>query len=289
MSLKIMMTKSVPNKQEQNLSNLAVRTMTALVGGPLALVVAYIGGWLLVGIVAALAVTALLEFYTLGRDRQTPGVALIGVPALLALLAAFEAHQDALLVVLPLLAAVMAFLVETARRTPPALRLYRVIATVAGLIYVGLPSAFLIGVRAFPQGLEWLILVLALTWGTDTLAYAGGRLWGKHLLAPRISPKKTVEGAVIGLIGGFLCGLAWAAASGLLTPLVVPLLVLGPPAAMLGDLFESRIKRFFHAGDSHLAGFNIIPGHGGVLDRIDSLIWVVTLAYLYLRIAGVAS
>lgn len=283
-----MMTKSVPNKQEQNLSNLAVRTLTALVGGPLALAVVYVGGWLLIGVVAALAVVALLEFYALGRDRQTPGVAVVGVPTLLAMMVAFESHQDLILVLLLALAAGASFLIETARRTPPALRLYRVLATTAGLIYVGLPSAFLAGVRALPQGLNWLILVLALTWGTDTLAYAGGRLWGKHLLAPRISPKKTVEGAVVGLVGGFVCGLLWSAATGLLAPAVVPLLLLGPPAAMLGDLFESRIKRFFHAGDSHLAGFNIIPGHGGVLDRIDSLIWVVTLVYLYLRLTGIA-
>jgi phosphatidate cytidylyltransferase len=158
---------------------------------------------------------------------------------------------------------------------------------VSGLVYVGLPSAFLITLRALPQGFNWLVLVLALTWATDTFAYIGGRLWGRHKLAPRISPKKTVEGAVVGMIGGLVSGSLWAAIAGLLTPALLPLLVLGPPAAVLGDLFESRLKRFFHAGDSHLLGLNLIPGHGGVLDRIDSLIWVVTLAYIYVHITGI--
>lgn len=279
-----MTTKITSQKQEQNMSNLAIRLITALIGGPLVLAVAYVGGWLFVGVVAALAAVALLEFYVLGRDRQTPGNAVVGVPTVLAMLITFQAGMDALLVVLLPVAAVTAYGVEYLRRTPPELRLYRVLATVAGLVYVGLPSAFLIGVRALPDGLNWLVLVFLLTWGTDTFAYVGGRLWGKHLLAPRISPKKTVEGAVVGLTGGFICGLVWAVATGLLTPSVLPLLVLSPPAAVLGDLFESRIKRFFHAGDSHLAGFNIIPGHGGVLDRIDSLIWVVTLAFAYLNV-----
>jgi phosphatidate cytidylyltransferase len=279
-----MTTKITSQKQEQNMSNLAIRLITALIGGPLVLAVAYVGGWVFVGLVASLAVVARLEFYVLGRDRQTPGNAVVGVPTILAILKTLQAGKHALLALLLPAAAAAAYGVEYLRRTPPELRLYRVLATVAGLIYVGLPSAFLIGVRALPDGFSWLVLVFLLTWGTDTFAYVGGRLWGKHLLAPRISPKKTVEGAVVGLAGGFIGGLVWAAAAGLLTSSVLPLLVLSPPAAVLGDLFESRIKRFFHAGDSHLAGFNIIPGHGGVLDRIDSLIWVVTLAFTYLTI-----
>jgi phosphatidate cytidylyltransferase len=283
-----MTTSTTSQKQEQNMSNLAIRTVTALIGGPLVLAVAYVGGWLFVAVVAALAAVALLEFYVLGRDRQTPGNAVVGVPVVIAMLVVFQLHLDVLLVLLLPLAAAAAYAVEYVRRTPPELRLYRVLATVAGLVYVGLPSAFLTGVRALPNGFNWLVLVLLLTWGTDTFAYIGGRLWGKHLLAPGISPKKTVEGAIVGLTGGFICGLVWAVATGIITSAILPLLVLSPPAAVLGDLFESRIKRFFHAGDSHLAGFNIIPGHGGVLDRIDSLIWVVTLAFIYLGAIGLS-
>ncbi len=280
-----MMTNTAPNKQEQNLSNLTVRAITAFIGGPLALLVVYIGGWLLFGVLAALAAVALLEFYVLGRDRQIPGSALVGVPALVGILFIFGARQYAALLLVLLAAALAAFVVDSLRRVPrPG---SRALVTAAGLVYVALPSACMLGVRALPDGFNWLVLVLLLTWGTDTFAYFGGRLWGTHALAPRISPKKTVEGAVTGVVGGFVCGLLWAWATGLLSAALLPLLLLSPPVAVLGDLFESRIKRFFHAGDSHLAGLNLIPGHGGVLDRIDSLIWVVTLSYAYLRLTGI--
>ncbi|MBC6936133.1 MAG: hypothetical protein DWB42_09865 [Chloroflexi bacterium] len=272
-------------KEEQGLSNLAVRALTALVGGPLALAVSYAGGPLFGIVLALLAALALLEFYALGRDRQMQGNALVGIPALAALLIVFEADAYGLLLPLFGLAAAAVYGVERARRAP--LPAYRALTTAAGLAYVGLPSAFLIAVRALPDGFYWLALALALTWGTDTLAYAGGRLWGKHLLAPAVSPKKTVEGAVVGMAGGLLCGLAWAGMTGLLSAGLLPLLALSPPVAVLGDLFESRIKRFFHAGDSHLAGLNLIPGHGGVLDRIDSLIWVAALFYGYIGLTGI--
>ncbi|NWG15008.1 MAG: phosphatidate cytidylyltransferase [Chloroflexi bacterium] len=276
------------NKEEQGLSNLAVRVLTALVGGPLALAVSYIGGLLFGVVVALLAALAALEFYALGRDRQMPGSGPVGILALAAALAAFEFRAYGLLPPLAALAAAVVYLVERARRTPSRLSAYRALVTLAGLVYIGLPSAFLIAVRGLPDGFHWLALALALTWGTDTLAYAGGRLWGKHLLAPAISPKKTVEGAVVGMAGGLLCGLAWAAATGLLSAGLLPLLALAPPVAVLGDLLESRIKRFFHAGDSHLARLNVIPGHGGVLDRIDSLIAVAVLFYAYIALTGIA-
>ncbi len=153
-------------------------------------------------------------------------------------------------------------------------------------MYSGLPPAFIILIRALPDGLLWMFLIFALTWGTDTFAYLGGRMWGKHLLAPSISPKKTVEGAVVGVIGGFILGLFTIVASQKVTPILIILVLIAPPLAVVGDLFESRLKRYFHVGDSHLNGFNIIPGHGGVLDRTDALIWVVTLFYIYFLLIG---
>lgn len=275
-----------PGKQPQDRANLRLRLITALVGAPLALGISYAGGWLFAVLVMVVGGLALLEFYALGRSRQSQGVALVGLPTLAGLLAALAVEQYALAPALLAVAFAGAYLLEGVRRATAARRLYRALTTAAGLAYVGLPSAFLIALRARPDGFDWLALALALTWGTDTLAYAGGRLLGRRLLAPRISPKKTVEGALVGAAGGFVCGLAWAAAAGLLRPALLPLLALAPLAAVAGDLFESRIKRFFHAGDSHLAGFDVLPGHGGILDRIDSLIWVVPLCYAFARLLG---
>jgi phosphatidate cytidylyltransferase len=156
--------------------------------------------------------------------------------------------------------------------------------TLAGLAYTSFPAAFLIAIRMPPNGLIWVLLIICATWGTDTLAYLGGRWWGKTPLAPRISPKKTREGAITGILFGFAAGVAVLALSGKLSVGMVILVALLPPTAVLGDLFESRLKRFFYAGDSHIAGLNLIPGHGGMLDRTDSLVWVTTLCYMYLLI-----
>lgn len=263
-----------------------MRVITALVLLPVVLGFIFLGWWTFVLLALVFASLALLEFYMLGRDRDTQGSILIGIPITVAIFVAFLSRQYLLLIPLLVLAAVAAFLLETIRRTPEPRKLYRVANTLAGLVYISIPSAFLVAIRALPDGITWLLLALIVTWGTDTLAYVGGRLWGKTPLAPRISPKKTREGAAVGVLGGFLFGLIWLALAGKLTVATLILVAIAPPAAVLGDLFESRIKRFFHAGDSHLAGLNLIPGHGGVLDRIDSLIWVATLCYFYLRLSG---
>jgi phosphatidate cytidylyltransferase len=128
------------------------------------------------------------------------------------------------------------------------------------------------------------MLIFALTWGTDSLAYIGGRLWGKTLLAPHISPKKTREGALVGIIGGIVPGILILLASDKLTVPLVLLVAVGPFIAILGDLVESGLKRAFGVKDSHIYGLNILPGHGGVLDRVDALILVTFFCYVYLHL-----
>ena len=274
------------NQRRPTPSNLTLRVITALVGGPLVLALVYVNGWWFAVAAAGVAAVAILELYALGRDRDIQGYAGVGVPAVMILVALSAAGRPDLLPAVLLLAAAGAALAALRGRARNLKRRSRALVTLAGVFYIGLPSAFLVALRAQPEGLTWLVLVLAITWGTDTLAFVGGRLWGRHRLAPRISPKKTVEGAIIGALGGALLGALWLALNDRLLPELLPLLVIGPPAAIAGDLFESWIKRFFHAGESHLAGFNPIPGHGGVLDRIDSLIWVVTLGYSYFQLLG---
>ncbi len=278
---------STSDKQAQDRSNLITRAVTALVGGPLILIITYIGGipFLITGLV--MAVLSLLEFCALGNDRHIPGNIYVGLPGVIILVLLVTSHQPLPAILAIVVVAVAALLWDISRASPEK-RWQRVGMTLAALLYSGLPPAFIILIRALPDGLLWMFLIFALTWGTDTFAYLGGRLWGKHLLAPRISPKKTVEGAIVGVIGGFLLGLLTLIASQKLTPAFLVLVLIAPPLGVVGDLFESRLKRYFHAGDSHLSGFNIIPGHGGVLDRTDALIWVVTLFYLYFLLSGAA-
>ncbi len=283
-----MLTTAPPTSKEvQDRSNLRARVLTGVVAGPLVLIVTYVGGIPFLIAVSFVAVLTLLEFYALGIHRHVQGSAIIGVPAVIALILAFVAAQYVLIPVIFGLVIVADILLELIRhRHDSPLNWYRLGITVAGLAYAGFPPAFLIAIRLLPDGLIWILLIFAITWGTDTLAFFGGRLWGKHPLAPRISPKKTREGALVGVVGGALLGLILLLVTNQFTPALLLLVIIGPPIAVMGDLFESRLKRAFQVGDSHLAGFNIIPGHGGMMDRTDALTWVVTLFFIYFSLIG---
>jgi len=152
--------------------------------------------------------------------------------------------------------------------------------TVAGLAYVGWLGSYLISLRNLPDGLYWMMLAIPAIAIGDTGAYFFGRTFGKHKLAPYISPKKTVEG----LIGGFLCtilgGVGLAALWGSLSPAIhwQQGLILGAVLgviAPLGDLGESMLKRQFNVKDTG----TIFQAHGGMLDRMDSWIWGAVISY----------
>ncbi|MEZ4668813.1 MAG: phosphatidate cytidylyltransferase [Anaerolineae bacterium] len=279
-------SENTPPKQVQDRSNLVIRVITAVIGGPLVLYITYLGGipFILIGLL--LAVLSLLEFYAMGRERHIPGHTVIGFPAVLALVILFINREYGWCVLLVIGTAAASLVLELIQGNPVG-RWKRVVMTIGGLLYAGLPSALLIQIRALPLGLLWIYLIFVLTWSTDSFAYIGGRLWGRRKLAPRISPKKTVEGAVVGLISGFVLGLLLLVAASQFTPSLLPLLIIAPPLAVVGDLFESWLKRQFHVGDSHLTGFNIVPGHGGVMDRTDSMIWVASFFYVWIVIFAI--
>jgi phosphatidate cytidylyltransferase len=151
-----------------------------------------------------------------------------------------------------------------------------------GLLYIGLTLSYLVMIRLLPQG-EWLLLfVLLVTWAADTGAYYVGTLCGQHALAPRISPKKTIEGLVGGLLGAML--FAYAARWWFLSEISVVdcllLAVLLTIAGLWGDLAESAVKRSVGVKDSG----GLLPGHGGMLDRLDSLLFTAPAFYYYVTL-----
>lgn len=147
-----------------------------------------------------------------------------------------------------------------------------------GILYAGLSGVALAGIRGDGSaGLVAMLFVFAVVWATDIAAYFSGRFFGGAKLAARISPSKTWSGAVGGALAGIIAGTAVAFVARAETSPVIPLAALILSAAsQAGDLFESWVKRRFGVKDSS----HLIPGHGGVMDRVDGLVFAAFAAYL---------
>jgi len=150
---------------------------------------------------------------------------------------------------------------------------------VGGVLYVGWLGSYLVPLRQLDDDGQWVFLAVFAAFANDTGAYFVGTAVGRTPLARRISPSKTVEGS----LGGLACGaaavplLSWALGLDIDVAPLIPLAVLVPVAAQLGDLAESLLKRSTGVKDAGV----LVPGHGGVLDRLDSLLFVVPMVYYY--------
>jgi phosphatidate cytidylyltransferase len=174
----------------------------------------------------------------------------------------------------------VAVIVMTSDRSGPEV-LHDTAAAVLAPVYIGLPMGALVAVLAI-AGREVVLLLLATVIVSDSAQFYAGRTFGRRPLAPRLSPKKTVEGALGGLL---VAPVVLAAAGSVVLPAHSPLLlaalgVVLVGAGICGDLFESMLKRAAGVKDSSA----LIPGHGGVLDRIDALLFVAPLFYFFLRV-----
>jgi phosphatidate cytidylyltransferase len=270
------------------------RVLSGLVLAPLTVYVVYIGGpWLSLYLAAASGLMA-WEFYRMARAGGSHPLAFVGIPV--AALVPLSAHAYTLgilpvpvstIVVAALAVLALAMFLRPVEQKP----LTAASITVFGVFYTGAAITFGYAIRYYPYvadaaaGTALVIFPVWLTWSTDTGAYLVGRIIGGPKLAASISPKKTISGAVGGILtAGFM---AWAYGTYVLRPLAQ--LTMTPTglaifaaaisvAAMLGDLAESYLKR--EAGVKDASG--LIPGHGGVLDRLDSILFVLPTAYLLL-------
>ncbi|MEO1289368.1 MAG: phosphatidate cytidylyltransferase [Chloroflexota bacterium] len=269
--------------KKRSLSNLLVRFFTGMAVIPILVMVAFLGGWWLTVPIMFFMLVGVLEFYFIERRHGLQNNALLGIIAAIMIMLAFHFQMPILWQSAVIGTIIITFALEYGRGRVVRDSIYRTLTTVGGLFYIAFPMAFLVAIRQADAGYHWFFAYIYCTWGTDTLAYLIGNMFGKTKLAPVLSPKKTVEGAIGGIIAGTLLPLGVLHQGDIdITFVVTVMFFIATLAAIVGDLLESVVKRYFGVKDSHIPGFNVIPGHGGVLDRIDSTLLVAPVFYIYL-------
>jgi phosphatidate cytidylyltransferase len=261
-------------------SNLVSRIVVAVPLGAATVYAAWHGGWLLVAVASVAALIALHEFYAMVRELRP--LVPVGFAAVVAGLAAVH-HGGVAWAAGPLVGMLVLvfWMSAVAEVRQPAVVQFA--ATVFGVVWIGLGFVFMVAVRDLPgeQGLgRYLLLAVLLgVWASDVAAFTIGRLFGRRLLAAEISPAKTVEGFLAGLVAGT----ATVFVTLYREPHDLPLSTLHALefgvaialAAPIGDLLESYLKRDMGVKDTG----NILGGHGGMLDRVDALLLAAPAAY----------
>lgn len=260
-------------------SELVARLLTAAAGIPVLLLVIWVGGPAFTAVVAVLLAVAVGELSTAARVSWRDPLALVGMAgaAVLAVLAGWR--LDALAPALAV-TTVLALLLCIARAETEH-GFVRWSAVVAAVVYAGLLGAHLVPLRHAEDGRSWTLLMLFTVFATDTGAYFTGRLIGGPKLAPRISPGKTIAGAVGGIVWGGLVAFGLNDLLRLGMPAIgaAGLGAVAAVAAVTGDLAESLIKRSLGVKDMG----RLFPGHGGALDRMDSVLFAAPLIYWAMR------
>jgi phosphatidate cytidylyltransferase len=253
-------------------TDLGVRTLSSVVLIPLVLACVWLGGVWFVILATLLGVLIAYEWSSIANAGNAQQFALLSLTAIVAGLLQ-SGHVDQMVCI----AAVAALAIVTAVHATLGVGTPTFWSKI-GALYVGLPTLALVFLRADEiWGAKAIVWVMVIVWSADVMAYFAGRLIGGPKLAPVLSPKKTWAGLGGAIVGASLASLVF----GLITSLdrIWPLVVLAAICAVLeqgGDIFESALKRFHGIKDSG----NLIPGHGGIIDRVDGLIVVAVAAWI---------
>ena len=252
---------------EQGPRNLLVRVVAALVLAPLAIAIAYAGGWLWLGLVTLAAIGLYVEWLMIVGAR-TPRVMAAGIVTLFGAAVWLGIGRIGATYVFVALGVIVAAMLSPHRRGWAALGGCYAFAALIASVAVRLDQVW---------GFTALMFVLLIVWVTDIGGYFAGRGIGGPKLWPRVSPKKTWAGAIGGFVASLVIAAGFVAFS---LGKTGPLLLLGAAlsiASQLGDLFESAVKRRFGVKDSS----HLIPGHGGLMDRLDGFVAAVVMAAIF--------
>ncbi len=260
---------------------LAKRILSAAVFIPACLLIVIAGGWLFILSVSIVLGVAAWEFWHMFRqgNYSPSSFILIGGTMIIVITRAFNKSNLSLMTLSSLIFLAMAYHTFNYEKGATTAGIDFCI-TVGGLMYVGWLGSYLILLRTLPEGLFWIVLSILGVGCSDIGAFLIGSKLGKHKISKRVSPSKSLEGYLGGVASGALFGLLFGTVvqnysaninglNGLIIGMIVSLV------ALLGDLGESMLKRQFDLKDTS----QLIPGHGGILDRIDTWLWAAAISY----------
>ena len=259
---------------------MAIRLFSAFVALPVVLYLIGLGGWWFGVLALLVGGVSLHEFFVITQPKDPVaqwGLTLCGLVMILSVMTGGLAGPRALIAMSGTLMAILVyFLFRTGDIDTVA---HRLAFAMLGLVWAGGLLAVTVALRLLPDGTGWIVLACGLAWGSDSGAYFAGRAFGRHKLYEKVSPNKTWEGAVGGVIAATLIVFAVRAVLSVDIS-TIDLLILAPIGAALGqigDLSESLLKRSTGVKDSG----TIMPGHGGLFDRVDALMFTGPVVFAY--------
>ncbi len=250
------------------------RILSALVGAPLLLFITWLGSYYLASLVVGLALLGLREFLKIGEKAGLITRSILVVIFCAIWLVFFLAGYTAWLLPFSLIWFILVF--GSYALKYPEISLTEASFSFMAIVYPVALFTYLFFLRELSNGLSWCFFAFLLVWITDTGAFFIGTAFGKRKLAPRVSPNKSVEGAIGGVLFAVILGFGFwmITKQGNLTAILF-LSVLTSIVSQIGDLFESALKRSAGVKDSG----DLIPGHGGILDRFDSFLFALPVVY----------
>ncbi len=261
------------------------RWLTGVTALPILIYCVYRGGALFTLLVCLAAILALWEYYRIAFATETHATSnpmcILGYLTAAAIVGYGAGYRPLLIPILIAMHFILIAVYSIFRFGSDQSIVVQVARQVQGILYIPLLLGLLVLLRNRPEGMVWIFVLLAIVFAGDTSAYYVGSYLGRRKLAPAISPGKTVEGALGGLGANLLVGIIaklFFLPSGSWLLSCVGFILFGA-AGQAGDLFESELKRMSHIKDSS----SILPGHGGILDRIDALLFAAPVAYLWIE------